>query len=120
MPKESVGYSNGSRPVVLYFDQAGKSVSTAGMVQLVKNLFAVSVHNTGNTNVLFNDDTLIPGESKIIGGHWGMIYTGRCYISFQLPTPAPATPNNLCFITQLFYVPAPLKSAEDLKPILGI
>lgn len=107
-------------PFVLYYDTTVIPVSLPGMVQLVPNVNGVAVHNAGNTIVLFNEDPLQPGESKTFGGNWGEIFTGRIFIRFILPTPAPAIPNNLAYVTSKFYVPEPLGNADDLNPILGI
>lgn len=63
----------------------------------------ISVKNGGNTNLIFQGDVLVPGESKSIGGNRKEILQGRVDISFALPTPAPGTPNNVAFVTQKFY-----------------
>lgn len=121
MPRVSAGSSNRPQwPFVLYYDTGVVAVASPGQVQLPVNVNGVSVHNTGNTIVLCNEDPLQPGESKTIGGNWGEIFTGRIFIRFILPTPAPAVPVNQATVTSKFYVPEPLGNTEDLNPILGI
>lgn len=120
MRKVSDGSSKLQFPFVLYYDQSGRSVAQPGMVQLNRNIFAVSVHNTGTTLVIVNDDTLQPGESKTFGGFWGMVFTGRIFLQFQTQSPPPGTVINLAFVTQLFYVPAPFEDPDNLNPILGL
>ena len=106
---------------MLYWDKAGRTVSQPGQVQLVDNLFALVVHNIGTTIVNVDEgDPLQPGESKTFGGMYGAVYTGRLFITFTTPSPAPGTIINLAFVTQQFYVTGPnLRDPEDLTPILG-
>jgi hypothetical protein len=62
-----------------------------------------SAKNAGTTIVLLNGEPLQPGESKSIGGNLGEIFVGRIDIAFLLPTPAPATIVNACYVTQKTY-----------------
>ena len=107
-------------PFVLYYDIATRQISIPGLVQLVDNLNQVAIHNAGNTIVLVNDDPLQPGESKSWGGNWGEIFTGRVFLQFVMPVPAPPIPNNAAFVTQKFYQAAKFLQADDLSPILGL
>jgi hypothetical protein len=67
---------------------------------------AIIIKNAGNTNLIFQGDIMIPGESKAIGGNRMEILRGRIDLGFTLPVPAPPVPQNLAFITQKFYLPS--------------
>ena|ERR1700679_2454171 len=62
-----------------------------------------SAKNAGTTIVLLNGEPLQPGESKSVGGNYGEIFVGRIDVAFQVPSPAPATITNACYITQKTY-----------------
>lgn len=85
------------------YDHSVRQVTQPGTVQLTKNVNAWAVHNTGNTIVLVNDDPLMPGDSKSIGGNLGEIFMGRIYITFQIPSPAPSPIINMATVTQKYY-----------------
>lgn len=69
-----------------------------------KNLNGFSIHNTGTTQLLFNQDLLEPGESKTIGGNIGEVFEGRIFLTFQTQTPAPPVIINQVTVTQKYYV----------------
>jgi hypothetical protein len=62
------------------------------------------VKNEGNTLVKIMGETILPNASKSVGGNLGEIFEGKIDLYFALPTPAPATPINLCIVTQKVYV----------------
>lgn len=63
---------------------------------IVKNAAPV-----GGAVVLFDDDPLQPGESKVMGGHWRTIYAGRHQISFT------GGGAQIAIFTQMYYIEKP-------------
>jgi hypothetical protein len=64
----------------------------------------VTVINKGNTIAMWNQLPLLPDESMTVGGNEGEVFVGRVDITFALPTPAPASPQNSAWVIQKFYV----------------
>lgn len=90
-------------PYLLPYATSEQTYTGVKNVQWAEYLNAFSIHNTGNTIVVFRGDPIPPGASKSIGGNRGEVYTGRLDIMFQLPSPAPPTPINSCVVTQKYY-----------------
>ena len=63
------------------------------------------VKNNGTTNVIVNGDTLLPTESKAIGGNYMEVYAGRIDISF----PGGPAAGNLLTLTQKVYINVPVE-----------
>lgn len=78
--------------------------TVAAQIVLDEFCNGITIKNSGNMLCTIGGDQLNPGESKSIGGNRKEILRGRYDISFQTPTPAPATPNPLAVITQKFFV----------------
>src|ERR1700719_5362979 len=89
---------------LLRFNTSVQQYSGPQQVIIAENLNAIAVKNEGTTMVIFQFDTLQPGESKSIGGNEGEIYDARIDISFLVPTPAPAVITNLAVVSQKFYL----------------
>jgi len=66
----------------------------------------LSVKNTGNSICIFNDDPLLPGESKTIGGNKGELLRGRYALKFQTPATAPPgyVQNDQAVVTEKYYL----------------
>jgi hypothetical protein len=73
-------------------------------VVIAPYLNGITVKNEGNTNVIFQGDTLLPGDSKSQGGNTGEVYWARIDITFQVPVPAPAVINNSAVVSQKYYI----------------
>lgn len=89
---------------LLRFNTSVVSYSGPNQVVLQKYLNAISVKNEGTTLLIFQGDTLNPGESKSIGGNVGEWYDARVDISFRIQAVPPAVIQNLAVITQKFYL----------------
>lgn len=70
------------------------------------------VKNAGNQLLIFDDETLQPGESKAVGGNKGEIFIGRKDLNFQVPAGFVGTPNNVAYVTFKYYVPVDPISAQ--------
>jgi hypothetical protein len=88
----------------LRFNFATQIYYAPGEIPLEPWCNGITIKNNGTTNVLFQGDTLIPGESKTIGGNRKEILKGRVDLGFVVPTPAPTTITNYCTVTQKFYL----------------
>lgn len=89
---------------LLYYDTSVQRISSPGQVQPSGLLNGISVRNEGTTNILFQNDVIVPGAFKSINGNSGEVYVAPITIRFQVPDPAPATVTNMAVITQKFYV----------------
>lgn len=79
--------------------------STQQFVVFDRQCNAWTIKNAGNTLLNFDEEVLLPGESKSVGGNEGEIYSGgRKRIYFTVPSPAPATISNIAWLTQKIYV----------------
>lgn len=81
----------------LKYNISTQTFTKSGRVNISTTCNGWSVINLGTSNVMVNQDTLIPGESKTIGGNYGEIYIGRVDLLFQ-----GAGINNAVF-TEKFY-----------------
>jgi hypothetical protein len=93
-----------TKDTLLRFNTSVQQYQGPKQVVIASYLNAISVKNEGTTLVIFQGDTLQPGESKSIGGNFGEIYDSRIDIFFQTQVPAPAVINNLAVVTQKFYL----------------
>ena len=93
----------GSVPVRKYNIFKRNFAQNTTQVPIGNNVNGFTIKNAGNTIVMFNNEPLQPGESQSVGGNEGELYIGRVDIFFMLPTPAPGTPVNSCWITVKFY-----------------
>jgi hypothetical protein len=88
----------------LRYNVTTQKYSVVTDVQWDKYLNGFMIHNTGNTNLYYNQQLIVPGASETVGGNFGEIYGGRIELMFRLPTPAPVTPANEVTIQQKFYL----------------
>jgi len=90
---------------VLYYNTVTLSYSQTAKINLDPRCNGVTVRNAGNINVIFDDEVILPGQSKTVGGNLGEIFIGRKDLYFG--SSAGVTPPlvYLCYITQKFYVP---------------
>lgn len=75
-----------------------------GQVSLPECVNGLTVENSGNTNLFWDNDLILPGGFKAVGGNYGERYVGTCTLKFALPVPAPASPQNIATISVKFYV----------------
>jgi hypothetical protein len=75
-----------------------------GAVPLPDVVNGLTVENTGNTNLFWDSNLILPGDFKAVGGNYGERYVGDCTLKFALPVPAPASPENMATISVKFYV----------------
>jgi hypothetical protein len=86
----------------LKYNISTQTFTKSGRVNISTTCNGWSVINLGTSNVLVNQDTLIPGESKTVGGNYGEIYIGRVDLLFQ-----GAGTNNAVF-TEKYYMDGPV------------
>jgi hypothetical protein len=80
-------------------------VSTrAGSVSLPRMVNGLTVRNTGNTNLFWDSDLIVPGDFKAVSGNYGEIYRGTCTLKWELPAVVPANPENMATVSVKFYV----------------
>lgn len=75
----------------------------AGDCRLDKYCNGLLLHNSGTTNVIVAGDTIVPGQSKTIGGNAGEVFVGPMEIKFRTPSPAPPIATNSVTVTQKYY-----------------
>lgn len=101
----------------IYFDTSSQQYNLPQKLNIPQFCSALSVKNTGNTIVLFDDEPLFPGESKIYSGDEGEILVGRHIIGFTLIavgfTP-PGTPINQAWVSYKYYIPTPTGSKTSI------
>jgi hypothetical protein len=101
----------------VYFDTAAQQYNAPQKITIPDFCSALSVKNTGNTIVLFDDEPLFPGESKVYSGDEGEILFGRHSINFTLIavgfTP-PGVPINQAWVSWKFYIPTPTSAKTSI------
>jgi hypothetical protein len=75
-----------------------------GAVSLPEWVNGLTVENSGNTNLYWDSNLILPGDFKAVGGNYGERYVGDCTLKFALPDPAPANPENMATVSVKFYV----------------
>lgn len=93
----------------LRYNISTQTFTKSGRVNISETCNGWSVINLGTSNVMVNGDTLIPGESKSVGGNYGEVYIGRVDLLFQ-----GAGLNNAVF-TEKFYMDGPVYDAVQNK-----
>ena len=88
----------------LCYDDKTILMSKAGTVPLPEWVNGLTVENTGNTNLLWDSNIIVPGDFKAVGGNYGERYVGQVVLKFELPVPAPATPEDMATVSVKFYV----------------
>lgn len=86
------------------FDMKTVVTSQAGAVALPAKIMAVTVKNTGNTNLYWDSDLIAPGDFKGFTSNRGELYKGTVSLKYKLPSPAPADPFNEATVSVRFYV----------------
>ena len=76
----------------------------AGAVPLPARVNAVTVRNTGNTNLFWDSDEIVPGDFKGFVGNRAEIFKGTVMLKFALPAIVPANPQNIATVSVKFYV----------------
>jgi hypothetical protein len=82
----------------LYYNTSTQGYTQPQKVTLDRFCNGVTVINAGTSNVVFDDEILVPGESKAISGNRKEIFIGRKDLSFS------GAGTNLCYVTQKYYV----------------
>lgn len=88
----------------LHYDAKTIPAQQAGAVPLPEWTNGFTVENTGNTDVLIDDNIIVPGDFKAFGGNYGEIFVGDCTLKFALPAIPPLVPVNSAMVTAKFYV----------------
>jgi hypothetical protein len=88
---------------LLKYNTTSKVFSKAGNVPIDPRCNGFTIKNNGNTNVIWEDEAIIPGDFISVGGNRMEIFAGRVDISFRVPVPAPTTITNLCTVRQKVY-----------------
>jgi hypothetical protein len=88
----------------LCYDEKTIVTQTAGAVPLPDWVNGLTVENSGNTNLFWDNNLIVPGDFKAVGGNYGERYVGDCTLKFALPVPAPAAPENMATVSCKFYV----------------
>ena len=79
-------------------------VTQAGAVGLPELINGITVENSGNTDLLWDENLIIPGDFKALGGNYGEIFVGDCVLKFAMPAIPPLNPENLATVSVKFYV----------------
>lgn len=92
-----------------------KPINLAGNITLDRWSNGLTIKNTGNSVLLFNQDPLQPGQSKAIGGNYGELLTGRYAVAFApIASPPPGyVQSNGGIVTEKYYLPTP----EQMKKL---
>lgn len=90
--------------LLIPFDMKTIVTSEVGAVPLPAKVMAVTVKNTGNTNVFWDSDLIAPGDFKGFENNRGEIYVGDVTLKYALPTPVPTNPFNQATVSVKFYV----------------
>jgi hypothetical protein len=83
---------------ILYYNTVTQAYSVPTKITLDIRCNGITIRNAGASTLLFDDEPIQPGQSKMIGGNRAELMRGRHDISF---TGAGA---NLAFVTQKYYV----------------
>jgi hypothetical protein len=89
---------------LLFYDEKTITVTKPGAVGLPKLVNGLTVENTGNTNLFWDEDLILPGDFKAVGGNRAEIYVGDVVLKFALPVPPPLNPENMATVSVKFYV----------------
>lgn len=88
----------------LSYDAKTIVTSKAGAMPLPRMVNGLTVRNTGNTNLFWDSDLIIPGDFKAVSGNFREIYRGTCTLKWELPAVVPAKPENMATVTVKFYI----------------
>jgi hypothetical protein len=90
--------------LLLPYDMKTIVTQQVGAVPLPRRVNAVTVKNTGNTNLFWDSDLIVPGDFKGFEGNRAEIYKGTVTLKFALPAVVPPNPENMATISVKFYV----------------
>jgi hypothetical protein len=88
----------------IHYDVKTIVSTNPGAVSLPEWVNGVTVENSGNTNLYWDSDLILPGDFKAIGGNYGEIFVGDVTLKWAVPTPAPTDPQNMATVSVKFYV----------------
>jgi hypothetical protein len=88
----------------LCYDSKTIVTTNPGAVALPDVVNGLTVENSGNTNLFWDSDLILPGDFKAVGGNYGERYLGDCTLKWALPVPAPVDPENMATVSVKFYV----------------
>jgi hypothetical protein len=92
----------------LYYNTTTQAYALPQKVTIDRYCNGITLINAGTSNVIFDDEIIVPGESKAISGNRKEIFVGRKDISFA------GAGVNLCFVTQKFYVKLPPNDPHNI------
>jgi hypothetical protein len=93
-----------TRDKFLHYDSKTIVTAIPGAAALPDWINGLTVENTGNTNLFWDQNLILPGDFKAVGGNYGEIYLGTCSLRWKLPAIPPAVPQNEATITVKFYI----------------
>lgn len=93
-----------SKDKFLHYDTKTIVTQQPGAVSLPELVNGLTVENSGNTNLYWDSDLILPGNFKALGGNYGEIYVGDVTLKWAMPVPPPANPENMATISVKFYV----------------
>jgi hypothetical protein len=93
-----------SQEYLLPFDMKTIVTGNSGAVALPAKVNAVTVRNTGNTNLFWDSDLIVPGDFKGFVGNRAELFKGTVMLKFALPAIVPASPQNMAVVSCKFYI----------------
>lgn len=88
----------------LCYDTKTIVTQQGGAVALPEWVNGLTVENTGNTNLFWDSNLILPGDFKAVGGNYGERYVGDCTLKFAVPAVVPVDPENMATVSVKFYV----------------
>jgi hypothetical protein len=93
-----------TRDKFLHYDSKTIVTEQPGAVSIPEWVNGLTVENSGNTNLFWDQDLIVPGDFKAVGGNYGEIFVGTVTLRWKLPAIPPLNPQNQATISVKFYV----------------
>lgn len=108
---------NCDKEIILYWNTHVMAYSVPAKVDFDNRTNGFVVKNAGNQLLIFDDETLQPGESKAYSGNKGEIFVGRKDLYFAIPAGFVGTAVNLAFVTVKYYTPMDKNAPNVVRDI---
>lgn len=89
---------------LLEYDSQTHQVTMPGAVALPKYVNGITVKNSGTVDLYWDQDKIVAGDFKALGGNLGEIYKGRLSLRWKVQSPAPSPAIQMATVTIKFYV----------------
>jgi hypothetical protein len=89
---------------LLRYDKQTRIVVQPGAMALPEFVNGVTVKNSGTVDLYWDDDKIVAGDFKSLGGNLGERYTGDVTLKWIEQTPPPATVIQQATVTIKFYI----------------